>query len=384
VRRLGLLLLVALTAGCDTEQPLQLAGQDGVLQFEANGASIPRYLTWFVVEDSDNDNVGDDVNADGVPGDRSLWCERDPLNTGSPSSVPWTYTVKVSRLRAGAIEWEILTSDEAAIDDISRAPYDANVTAHADDNSDIVLTHDQGRCSTNGQIVCNPSSTHSACATYGAGVCQTAHACSVEVNGGVKQSCDPANTGTTCSRQGAGTCTIDNFCSADPRIACSPTCAELGLGECTLPKVTRIFKFLQTNPDTRRILSGASAEVLSSSGNFIDDACRGAACSVSATDPPLGLCPTPYLGDPVLDPVGNGGLTSLAFELNKGDTLRVEARRSAEVPGGNTVIPFSTPAGLRAVVTIDGVPLQADEVTGNLTGSPSDPSPNLSFFFKSE
>jgi hypothetical protein len=150
------------------------------------------------------------------------------------------------------------------------------------------------------------------------------------------------------------------------------------------------------NSTTRRRISAANREVLTAGPNFITDACEGdgpcenkVLLDLGATelDPELGECPGPDFGDPVLDPAtpdANPDPTIFGFSLQKGDTVIVQARRSDTIPGGGQIIAFQQDPGIRARLFIDGALLQADEITGNASSAPGDPSPNISFSFTSK
>ena len=386
----GLFVLAALAAAsCDSDQPLQLGEQNGRLEIIAGGAETEDFHTWILTEDSDGDGLPDDIDGDGEA-DRTLWCEivkttSGTISPGNPISVPWTYSLRVSVIPAGETTAQLLTSEEAQQDTFNKAPYDTLESSHVESAPpSIPVTHARGTCTGDGSILCNPSSTRSACARFGAGSCQTQFSCTDDFD----TLCDPANPGTVCSSQGAGVCTSNNTCSGDPGIVCEPTCGELGLGDCSLAEVNRNFVL---DPTTRRDLSGANRELLTADGNLIDDTCRGdLACTATIEtivnpgqqlEPPLGRCPGSLLGQPAMDP-GNPATdaTGLDFVLAPGDTVIVEARLGNEVPGGGQVITFISPPGISARLFIGGALLQPEEVEGNLLST--DPNfPNIAFSF---
>jgi len=152
-----------------------------------------------------------------------------------------------------------------------------------------------------------------------------------------------------------------------------------------LDQLTRNFRFESTS--TRRLLSEANRELLEADGNIIYDACSGDAACMSqinaslggANTPLLGFCPGDTVGEPALDP-GNpeAGVDSLAFSLDSGDTLLVEARRSTMIPGGG--INFINLSSISARIFIDGAELSPNEVDGELTAlDPNDPVVSFSY-----
>jgi hypothetical protein len=386
---LGLFVLAAVCASsCDTEQPLQIGEQDGMLTIRANGAGMPRYFTWLVFRDNDGNNVPDDVNGDGVEddNDKTLWCELDNSNgipnTASPFSVPWTYSLKVSVLRAGQTTPELLTSTNAIGDTFNRAPYDESEPGHALNNptTPFPVSFDRGECSGNTDVICNPNGNSDACERLVAkgSVCEPIHICDDSPPGETRR-CDPDNVGGTCQALGAGVCTDSGTCSGDPFISCEATCGEIGEGSCVADATTQLFKFDGTS---RRALTMANRELLESDGNILYDLCSGDADCLAqidatlqgATLPELGLCPGRTVGEPALDPGNpNSGVDSLSFDLDAGDTLIVEARRSDNVPSGGLI--FINPASISARLFIDGVELSPNEVNGSLSATdPNDPA----------
>jgi hypothetical protein len=391
---LGLLALAALVAaGCDSDSPLSVETQTAELSIRAIGAQVNEYQVWDLVEDSDGIPGGDDVNGDGVDGDITLWCRSAGL--GSPTSVPWGFSVKVQVIRDGEIviseQGQVvpqqLTSDDAEETNTNRAVYDTFEGTNNANINPISVTHPRGHCSTKPQINCNPLSTSEWCADNDGGQCIPVFSCSDDFD----SLCDPTNPGTTCSSQGAGVCTSAGVCSGDPGIVCEPTCADLGLGTCIHGDLTRKYFFQTTN---RRALTAASREILNAADNFIAETCEGdPACEAevedglnAAVDPPLGVCPGQDLGDPAFDPFtadGNPDPTIFGFTLDKGDTVIVESRRSDETPGGGQIIEFFSEPGLLAEFFVDGSALQSDEITGSLVSTDPE-SPSISFSFTSK
>jgi hypothetical protein len=372
-----LVLTALVLAGCDTDDPLVIGQQAIELTMTANNATTTQFLTWIIYEDNDNDFVPDDSDGNAVEnedGDVSLWCQAD--GSGNPTSVPWGYSLSVTVIREGQTLVEQLTSDDAATDAFNTAPYDTPRGEHGvniNPTNTITITHPRGECDGNPDIRCNPNGTASVC--------------------------------------GSGTCTAIGHCELDDTVSCDvdAPAACAGLGACIAEIMTRRFVFSSlADPDpplkARRELTAASREVLQATtysadvkSNFIADACEGdmlcaaaveAAIPGPATNPALGVCPgKDEAGDAGIDPgnplsTNSDNRTAMAFDLQKGDTVIVEARRSNQFPEGE--IPFTQLPGLRARMRVDGTLLQSDEVEGNLTSSPSDPSPNISFSFTSK
>ena len=109
-----------------------------------------------------------------------------------------------------------------------------------------------------------------------------------------------------------------------------------------------------------------------------------------ALTPRLGVCPGQNTaGDPGMDPgnprsVSSDTETTFGLDLNKGDTLLVEARRSDTAPNGFAFGSITQLPGIRFRVFIDGALLQADEVAGNLISDTGDDSPSVSFSFTAQ
>jgi len=115
----GLVLLMTLVVGCETTQPDQVESQEVELSFKApgvpkffSGTGLRTWATWFMFEDADGDESTDDP----VNGVEYLWCEEisnDRPPEFAPATVPWTYTLKVSVIRAGQNEPEVITTTDA-------------------------------------------------------------------------------------------------------------------------------------------------------------------------------------------------------------------------------------------------------------------------------
>ena len=105
-------------------------------------------------------------------------------------------------------------------------------------------------------------------------------------------------------------------------------------------------------------------------------------------EPRLGACPgQDNAGDPAMDPGNPLGdstdtETTFGFDIDPGDTVIVEARRSNTLPEGGIV--FIQPPGLRFRVMVNGALLQPDEVSGSLTSQSGEDSPNLTFSFTAQ
>jgi hypothetical protein len=352
---LGRALWLALAAvggvGCDTDQPLQGDAQDVEVRFLASGATVNRYDVWTFWEDSDDDGERDDLDGDGAA-DTFMWCQFDGL--GGALSVPWTYSLQVKILRAGAVEPELVTSAAALSNGANRAAYDdfANsVGGNDEDNpalsATVIVTHQRGECSLDTDIRCNPLNPQSTfCADFDAGTCRELRACS----GDVATSCVPGGA-DSCVAQGKGTCS-------------------------TIVMVERRFDFengvLSTNPEGKRLMTGAHPDVIAAKLNplfdadpdrafLIDPASSGQSDQI---DPGGGRCPGVFVGPEQID----GAPAPLAVPLGNGDTLIVQAKRFDNQPDG---LIFGQTANLAAQVFVGGVALAASDVQGNLTGTAS-------------
>jgi len=126
-RKLGwLVLLVVLTAACDTTQPLQLDEQTFALNVRGLGGVVPVYNVYDMFEDSNGDGAADDIDGDG-DGDFFLWC-KSTTSTANASSVPFGYTIEITILREGTTEREMVTSTAAMTDtSLNITDYDTQV-----------------------------------------------------------------------------------------------------------------------------------------------------------------------------------------------------------------------------------------------------------------
>ena len=134
----GVILLLIPVVGCETTQPEQIESQVVDLVFSATGVpkfaagqGLRTFSTWVMFEDADGDPSTDDP----VDGQYYLWCEwpSPRLNEFAPISVPWTYTLQISVIRAGQTEPEVLTSVDALQggEDINLTAYDTTVVTSA-------------------------------------------------------------------------------------------------------------------------------------------------------------------------------------------------------------------------------------------------------------
>jgi hypothetical protein len=134
----GVILLLIPVVGCETTQPEQVESQVVDLLFSATGVpkfaggqGLRTFATWVMFEDADGDPSTDDP----VNGQYYLWCEwpNPRLPEFAPMSVPWTYTLQISVLRAGQTEPEVITSVDALHggEDINLTAYDTTVVTSA-------------------------------------------------------------------------------------------------------------------------------------------------------------------------------------------------------------------------------------------------------------
>jgi hypothetical protein len=317
------------------------------IRFLAQGATVNRYDVWTFWEDSNDDGQRDDFDGDGDP-DQFIWCQFDGL--GSAQSVPWTYALEVKVLRAGALQPETVTSEEAlTMNGANRTAYDTLVSPNDEVNPQIVepviVTHTRGECSLNTAIRCNPSPGSTLCAAANAGVCRELRACS----GDPATACLPPPASDICAPQGKGTCT-------------------------QTVTAQRIFEFnngaLSTDPEGKRLMTGANPLIIGAVLNPLFDADPTRASVIDpATGNPLvdkggGRCPNPAVGPELIDQAP----PPLELVLHSGDTLIVHAERFDNQPDGFV---FGTTPSLAAQVTVHGVPLTSVDVDGNLAGGAS-------------
>jgi hypothetical protein len=297
--RVAALMLIAVPwVGCDTTDPAQVEMQTVELTMLATGApkfsgstGIKSFDTWIMFEDGDLDPATDDpVDFDGDgDGDSFLWCQNVsgfPPTHNAPSSVPWSYTIRVSIIRAGETEPEVLTSQQALQEDPAR-----NLTLYDGSVTNSLTSHKQPIC-------------------------------------------------------------------LDASNAVVPNCSG---------NVARMFRFIN-NSSLRRKMSQANRTVATATFNPLSDANPTFALG-------FGLCSEEDPGPPVID-----GQDPWILEINKGDTLVVEARRGMTAPSG---LPFSgtldDKVSLEGRLTVDGRVVTVNGVTG----SPSQGGAPIKFTYTS-
>jgi hypothetical protein len=121
----GLACLLAGAAGCDTKQPLQSGEQVLEISFNAADMTVYQYDVWDQYLDLDGDRELD-------PNETvQRWCQQvwsPPPNserrTVNANSVPWPYSLKISIIRGGTMEPEVLTTNRALDSDFNLTPYD--------------------------------------------------------------------------------------------------------------------------------------------------------------------------------------------------------------------------------------------------------------------
>lgn len=279
-----LMLLSVLWVGCDSTDPAQVETQTVELTMLATGApkftggtGVKSFDTWVMFEDGDLDPATEDpVDFDGDgEGDRFLWCQNVsgfPPSHNTPSSVPWSYTLQISIIRAGQTEPEVLTSQQALLENpaLNLTRYDGSITSS-------LTSHKQPIC------------------------------------------IDAANLVV-------------------------PNCSG---------NVDRMFRFVN-NSSLRRKMSQANLMVASATFNPLSDV-------NSSFGLGLGLCSEVYPGPPVID-----GQNPWLLEINKGDTIIVEARRGMSAPAG---LPFSgtlaDKVSLEARLAVDGRVVGVNGISGS-------------------
>jgi hypothetical protein len=372
MRRVAALALLAIApgafVGCESDEVARVLSQDVQIGIQANAASVDQFRVWDLFEDTDGDGIPDDTNGNGVDGDTadvSLWCERS--GTLAARSSPWTYSLRINVIRNGEFVETLLTSEDAQSAQFNRAPYDSDRGTHPDSLGPVSLTHAAGTCAgSDPSIVCNPNGLATNCGSAG---CLPVGQCD-----GNPLDC---NSDGDCVGQG-------------------------GSETCVFQTVTRIFKWSNANPGpggnrpSKRFLTASSREVMASTRNAVSDACAGdpvcqAELELALPEPPdpmLGICPgRDTAGNAAIDP-GNplshntDTETIFAFEVEKGDTILVEARRSNTPPAGGIVF-YSLPA-LRSRFFIDGQELQSDEVDGSLNSPSNAASPSVTYSYTTQ
>lgn len=349
----GILLLMALSLACDSSQPALVTSQTAMVRFDVTGGQTTLNRTWPMWEDTDLDGEPDDVDGDGEP-DVFLWCEGSTAGGFTnyvAFSMPWGITGKISILRAGETAPETIAQSTSTT--LGRAAYDSSTSINnaALAPSGTTSVHRQGFCRLAPDILCNPDNPQSqACADHGG-------------------------------------CWATGTCSADPTHVCqpadqfAPTCRVLGAGTCDIPQVTRRWFF--DNGVARVSLSSANRAVIDARRNiFYDtDPTKAVATVSSATNriPYGGLCPGTSFTSDGGDPNLGGMPLPISVELERGDTLIVEARRIAAQPGNG--IPVNNASqSLRAQLFVNGTITAVDGVA---TAGP-DPNSFVQFHYVAE
>ena len=132
-----LLVLSVLTVACDTSQPLDSGPANYEVHLSAvnvvgfiGGEGIKSFRVWEMFEDNDGNGLPDDTDGDGVP-ELYNFCRTLLISDTThinPGSVPWSFTVQISVIPAGATEEVVLTSAGALADDptINLTSYDTS------------------------------------------------------------------------------------------------------------------------------------------------------------------------------------------------------------------------------------------------------------------
>jgi hypothetical protein len=117
ISRMACVFLLALVSlSCDTTQPLQFGEQGFTVEMRATGTQVRLMDVYTGYEDNDGNNIPD--------GDTFLFCVWRPkrdnglilpgtIDERGPTSVPWYFSIEVSRLPAGATEAEMIVSEDA-------------------------------------------------------------------------------------------------------------------------------------------------------------------------------------------------------------------------------------------------------------------------------
>jgi hypothetical protein len=157
----GTICLLAGTIGCDTQQPLQVDEQELVLNFTAGDATVPVFWVWEQYWDADEDGVPDEYDQYGRPINPPIqvWCQRATNSQGqplvsSPNSIPWQYTLQISKIPAGETRPIALTSEDA----YGTSPY-LNLTLYDEDVGFGQPLPSSCRNDPDDVIVCNPLGT---------------------------------------------------------------------------------------------------------------------------------------------------------------------------------------------------------------------------------
>jgi len=116
----GVVAFLAVAAGCETTQPLQLSEQHFEFRVEGLGASTTSQYVWNMYEDLNDNGVQDPEEV------TYYYCQRLGSEALPPTSVPFEYTIQVTLLRAGTTEWEPVTSGDALSFSANLSLYDGN------------------------------------------------------------------------------------------------------------------------------------------------------------------------------------------------------------------------------------------------------------------
>jgi hypothetical protein len=111
LRRAGLVLLLsAIAAGCDSDDPLTVSSRTAQIFVAATGAVVQVYDVFEVYQDNAGDGP-DDIDGDGEP-DVYLFCQ--PRQVTLAPSVPWSFRIEVLVTSADGATTNRVTSAAAA------------------------------------------------------------------------------------------------------------------------------------------------------------------------------------------------------------------------------------------------------------------------------
>jgi hypothetical protein len=317
-------LFVVLTAGCDSDEPLQGGSSNAFLAFAATGGSGVEYWVHEVYEDANGDGQPDDLNDDGT-GDVGLWCEAT-LNPGGTTfrtmgltNAPWYFLLEISVIPVGQTAPIKLTPASALNIGPNRTGYDFGGVP-AQPKPALPVTYSAGTCSQNPDIKCNAT---------------------------------PNTQSTICEDNAAGVCNA------------------------TGGQVQRVFLF--RNP---RTLSAAHIDVVLSTGNPVADLVpetygreagtfNGAPSAQNANR--FSVCPGEYIGPPLIA----GAPPPFELQLAKGDTLIVKfGRYPRQDPAGLT---FASEPNIAALLVVNGALVEGAQLAGDTSTSPSKPTVSFTY-----
>lgn len=371
----GLLLWVAaVSVGCDSDEPLELEERNTDLLFQGSGAVVPVFEVYNLYLDSedpggdgipDGDGNPDDIDGDGEP-DVSFYCVEQAMPTVTPDSVPWPFAVQIRVLKQGESFPRVIVQSITSPPDFGD-PTLRNLTSYDEKETTsslnalaaIPVVRPDGSCRSNPAVSCNPdipgSCESDVCVPEGTCDDNPSIECSVSSSNpfecqGTACDCALAGLGFCCTAERENESLSDacnpathGKCSADEAFPCRPGCSEMGSPPGTLCNPANLgiqFRF-DSNP---RILTAAHRDVVRATSNFINDFDPALAPTSTPTG---GVCSGGDLG-----PVGiQGGGEPFSVQLDKGDTLLVEARRFSLPPPGMT---FTTEPGITAILFVDG------------------------------